>query len=171
MAGRNPKPTALKLLQGNPGRRPINQSEPRPDAGTPDMPEGLSDAAEAEWQRILPILAKMRVLTVADSSTIAGYCQSRADWLEAQAEIALYGITVAEPIVSRAGDVLGERRKKNPAVTVASDAKKMMRAFASDLGLSPASRTRVHSQPEDAKPGQDDVDDLLDEVDPDEKPS
>jgi hypothetical protein len=29
MRGRKPKPTHLKLLEGNPGRRPLNTGEPR----------------------------------------------------------------------------------------------------------------------------------------------
>jgi P27 family predicted phage terminase small subunit len=164
MPGPPPKPTALKLLTGNPGRRRINSKEPQPDRGEPRMPDGLSEEAKTEWKRVIPILSEMGVLTVADGATVAGYCQSRADWLKAQAEIEEYGVTVAEPITNRVGDVVGERRKKNPAVTVASDAKKMMRAFASDLGLSPAARTRVHASPADDKPSnEDDVDRLLSE--------
>lgn len=31
--GRKPKPTALKLLEGNPGKRPINANEPIPPKG------------------------------------------------------------------------------------------------------------------------------------------
>ena len=30
MRGRKPKPTALKLLEGNPGKRRINGTEPKP---------------------------------------------------------------------------------------------------------------------------------------------
>ncbi len=30
MRGRKPKPTRLKLIEGNPGRRPINGQEPKP---------------------------------------------------------------------------------------------------------------------------------------------
>ena len=31
MKGRKPKPTRLKVISGNPGKRPINDSEPDPD--------------------------------------------------------------------------------------------------------------------------------------------
>jgi P27 family predicted phage terminase small subunit len=155
----------LKLLTGNPGRRPLNPAEPKPDSGIPDMPDGLSEAAQAEWNHIAPILLKLGVLTVADGATLAAYCQSRADWLAAQAEIEQYGVTVEEPITNRAGEIVGHRRKKNPAVTVASDAKKLMRAFASDLGLSPAARTRVHAAPgTESQDDEDDVDALLRET-------
>ena len=33
MAGRKPKPTALKKLEGNPGKRKLNTKEPMPGKG------------------------------------------------------------------------------------------------------------------------------------------
>ena len=39
--GRKPKPTALKLLEGNPGKRPINEHEPVPPKGTVKCPTWL----------------------------------------------------------------------------------------------------------------------------------
>ncbi len=35
MRGRRPKPTRIKFLTGNPGKRPLNAGEPRPDPGVP----------------------------------------------------------------------------------------------------------------------------------------
>jgi len=51
--GNRPKPTALKLLQGNPGRRPINKAEPKPKRGIPAMPKWLDafPVAVEEWKR------------------------------------------------------------------------------------------------------------------------
>jgi len=37
MRGRRPKPTRLKMLTGNPGKRPLNGNEPRPAAAVPDV--------------------------------------------------------------------------------------------------------------------------------------
>ena len=33
MAGRKPKPTAIKELEGNPGKRKLNKKEPKPEKG------------------------------------------------------------------------------------------------------------------------------------------
>ncbi|HZK10243.1 MAG TPA: phage terminase small subunit P27 family, partial [Clostridia bacterium] len=33
--GRKPKPTALKVLEGNPGKRPLNKNEPQPERKAP----------------------------------------------------------------------------------------------------------------------------------------
>lgn len=35
MAGRKPKPTAVKKLEGNPGKRKLNTKEPVPAKGMP----------------------------------------------------------------------------------------------------------------------------------------
>ena len=41
--GRKPKPTALKVLEGNPGKRPLNDREPVPPKATLEMP-GVASA-------------------------------------------------------------------------------------------------------------------------------
>ena len=46
--GRKPKPTALKVLEGNPGHRPLNKKEPMPKGKLPRCPEWLEDDAKKE---------------------------------------------------------------------------------------------------------------------------
>ena len=48
-AGRKPKPTAIKELEGNPGKRKLNKKEPKPEKGMPVCPEWLLPEAKAEW--------------------------------------------------------------------------------------------------------------------------
>ena len=48
MAGRKPKPTALKKLEGNPGKRKLNTKEPVPGKGMPDCPKWLLPEAKKE---------------------------------------------------------------------------------------------------------------------------
>ena len=52
MAGRKPKPTALKKLEGNPGKRKLNTKEPMPGKGMPDCPKWLFPEAKKEWERV-----------------------------------------------------------------------------------------------------------------------
>ena len=49
MAGRKPKPTAVKKLEGNPGKRKLNTKEPNPGKGMPDCPAWLLPEAKTEW--------------------------------------------------------------------------------------------------------------------------
>lgn len=44
--GRKPKPTALKMLEGNPGGRPLNTKEPKPEKKAPRCPSWLEDEAK-----------------------------------------------------------------------------------------------------------------------------
>lgn len=85
MAGRKPKPTAVKKLEGNPGKRKLNTKEPVPGKGMPDCPKWLLPDAREEWKRLSEKLNQMGVLTEIDRSAFAAYCQSYARWKEAQA--------------------------------------------------------------------------------------
>ena len=50
--GPKPRPTALRVIDGNPSRRPINASEPAP-AGKVRLPAHLTDEARTLWRRIV----------------------------------------------------------------------------------------------------------------------
>ena len=87
MAGRKPKPTAVKKLEGNPGKRKLNTKEPNPGKGMPECPAWLLPEAKTEWIRLSEKLNQMGVLTEIDRSAFAAYCQSYARWKEAQEHI------------------------------------------------------------------------------------
>ena len=86
MAGRKPKPTALKVLEGDrgKGRRPLNEHEPVPPRGGVKCPSWLLPEAKKEWKRLASSLEAMGVLTMADLTAFAGYCQAYARWKEAE---------------------------------------------------------------------------------------
>ena len=87
MAGRKPKPTAIKKLEGNPGKRKLNTKEPIPAKGMPNCPEWLMPEAKKEWERLADLMNQMGVLTEVDMAAFAAYCQSYARWKEAQVSI------------------------------------------------------------------------------------
>ena len=76
------KPTAIKEASGtldhNPQRR--NHFEPIPPEGVPEPPDHLPDIAKIEWYLVAEILAKMRVLTLADRQMLELYCDTYARW-------------------------------------------------------------------------------------------
>ena len=59
MAGRKPKPTEVKKLEGNPGKRKLNTKEPNPGKGMPDCPAWLLPEAKTEWIRLSEKLNQM----------------------------------------------------------------------------------------------------------------
>ena len=77
MAGRKPKPTALKKLEGNPGKRKLNTKEPVPEKGMPDCPKWLLPEAKEEWKRLCQKLSEMGVLTEIDMAAFAACGEER----------------------------------------------------------------------------------------------
>jgi P27 family predicted phage terminase small subunit len=97
MRGRRPKPTRLKMLTGNPGKRPLNEDEPRPDANIPECPPELGPVARQEWHRLVGELAALRLLTNLDRAALAAYCGAYALWAEATEAIQKYGAMIKSP--------------------------------------------------------------------------
>lgn len=68
MRGRRPVPTRMKVLTGNPGKRPLNEYEPQPEPTIPDCPPQLGPIAREEWDRLIGELASLRIITALDRS-------------------------------------------------------------------------------------------------------
>lgn len=134
MAGRKPKPTSLKVLEGNPGKRQLNQNEPKPDASLPRCPAWLDKEAKREWRRICPFLDQAGLLTQVDRAALAGYCQSYANWMEAEKHIAEEGSTFETP---------NGYQQQTPWVSIAQTNLKNMLKFCTEFGLTPSSRSRI----------------------------
>ena len=70
--GRKPKPTVLKALEGNPGKRALNMNEPNPPKKAPRCPSWLEQEAKKEWRRMGKLLEVTGVLTEMDMTAFAG---------------------------------------------------------------------------------------------------
>jgi P27 family predicted phage terminase small subunit len=151
-----PKPSALKALQGNPGKRPINSSEPKP-TGVPTCPDHLSKAAKKEWKRISKELIACGLLTRVDRAGLAAYCAVHARWAESEEQIQKYGLMVKDP-----SDTGGKRAIPNPFLAIADKALDTMRKYIIEFGLTPASRSRLQltAAPEAPASEWDDFDNL-----------
>ena len=132
--GRKPKPTALKLLEGNPGKRELNQFEPKPTDGMPICPEWLMEDAKEEWYRLAEVMNKMGILSDVDQSAFAVYCQTWARWKEAQEHIDREGSTFE----TDSGQI-----KRNPWVAIANEWQAKLLSVCGEFGLTPSSRSRI----------------------------
>lgn len=79
MRGRPPKPTALRVLQGNPGKRPLPADEPKPE-GPAVRPKFLKGRSRKIWDEFAPIVEKMGLLTSADAMPFARWCVLQAEF-------------------------------------------------------------------------------------------
>lgn len=135
--GPAPKPTNLKILQGNPGKRPLNENEPKYSLSEDSLkpPSYLSKYAKKEWKRIAPLLSKNGLLTEADITSLAGYCQAYHRWIECEKLIRTYGYTDT----TDKGNVI-----QRPEVGAANKALELMLKYGKEFGLTPSSRTSLH---------------------------
>ena len=148
--GRRPKPTKLKILEGNPGKRPLNEHEPKPKPITPACPRWLSPVAKKEWKRIVPELENLGLLTCVDGAALEGYCQSYARWVEAEQFMVKHGTIFKTP----SGYI-----QQVPQVAIAQKYLNIVKAFCGEFGLTPSSRSRV-----DVKASAKDDEDSMDAI-------
>lgn len=76
--GRPRKPTHLKLLHGDDKTHPerINKAEPQPSLGAVKPPWDLSEAGQANWDRMAPDRIRLGVLTPWDVEAFAAFCEA-----------------------------------------------------------------------------------------------
>lgn len=137
--GPPPKPTALKLLNGNAGKHPLNAREPRPTVGTPHCPEWLSEESRRVWKRLVPQLRMMKVLTVVDADALAAYCHTYVRWRDAEDFLSKHGMVY--PIRDDQGRV--KCMQQWPQVSIARNLLLVLRAYQQEFGLTPAARARI----------------------------
>lgn len=118
MAGRPPKPTALKLLQGNPGKRKLPAGEPVSAVGA-ICPAWLGAEAREMWKKWAPIFEGMGCLREADTLAFA-------NWMALQARI-------------KACEEAGE--------ALSLQALKLAQSYAVQFGATPSGRARVSVEP------------------------
>jgi len=136
-------PTAIRIAQGNPAHRPLNDHEPQAIAGAPDLPIDLSERARAFWHALVPILLQLGTLTTADGAGLEMLCQA----LELKA--------MAYESIQRDGIVIesSQGKKSNPAVNIYDKSQKQVRALLGQFGLTPSARAQLKStNPELASP-------------------
>ena len=146
--GPKAKPGWLKGLEGNPGKRPVTNMRLEPTETPPSCPSWLREEAKQEWRRLAPQLARRGLLTELDRTAFACYCQSYADWRQAQQAVEERGAVYVTP--------RGQLRER-PEVAIGQRYLKFARDFGAEFGLSPESRSAF---PPDAFPDEDDESDL-----------
>jgi len=136
MRGRKPKPTAIKVLTGNPGKRHLNAREPRIPSVIPSAPTHLSQLAKIEWRRVIKILSQNGLITQIDRAALAGYCANYARWCELEKEINRSGMEWV--ITTGKGNLV-----QNPIIGMANKSMELMLKFAAEFGMTPSARSRV----------------------------
>lgn len=138
-AGRRPKPTAIRILEGT--QRGPAKREPSMPPGVPPMPERLKvDAVAVEkWQELAGILTKMGVLTTGDGEALATLCEVHSAEQSCLLQLRAGGAVMHTDL----GGV-----KPNPAGPMYRSLVAMKASLLSEFGLTPSSRTKLATQVE-----------------------
>lgn len=173
MPGPSPKPTALRSIEGNRGKRAMNKQEPDPEY-LPDAslvaPAYLSSRAAAVWNEIAPPLQKARLVAVIDVPLLAMACDAIARCRYASSMIGDEAVrpgssaektidvstqaddSAADAVPAAAASSAAPAKERgeslNPWLIVHSMSFKQAFAILREFGVSPAARTRIAIQPQ-----------------------
>jgi len=148
MKGRKPKPTHLKVLEGNRGHRKLEpHREPAPRNPRPRCPHYLRGEARKRFQLLARELYRTGILTIVDTDILAVYCEAYGRWREASAELK----TQTYIIQTTNGNWI-----QNPLVGLVNKAEQQMLKAAEQLGMSPSARSRIRI-PDQAVPSLEDL--------------
>jgi P27 family predicted phage terminase small subunit len=150
--GRKPTPSAIKALEGNPGKRALNEREPRPEKKAPSCPKWLEPEAKKEWRRLAKKMEALGVLTEVDMAAFAGYCQAYARWKQAEERITDRGLVIRTP---------SGYPQQGPYISIAQQYLRLMHQFAEQFGLTPAARSRIIAGNGEGGGSRDEMEDLL----------
>lgn len=137
--GPTPMPDNVRALRGRTSHsKPPTQAVKAPP-GRPTKPTWLDREAKAEWDRVVPMLDRLGVLSVIDRAILATYCSAWSFMRKAEAELQESGLTAR----GREGNPI-----KHPAWQVYREACTLVDTLAKSLYLTPVARLRV-TKPED----------------------
>jgi P27 family predicted phage terminase small subunit len=129
-----PKPTALRLMQGNPGHRPFPRGEPKAAISAPQPPCGLLAAEKRVWNRVAGRLVESKIMTVLDQDALRLYCQAAVRYERAIKAVRKHGIVVSnrfgQPVLSACWQAAQQEAR-------------LMERLLAQFGMTPAGRTRV----------------------------
>lgn len=146
MPGRKPKPTHLKILEGNPGRQKLPKGEPVPVSGLPDCPEFLDEYAKEEWHRLSTGLHALGIFFDVDVGVFAAYCDFYSQWRTAR--------ELLNDLSKKNGKAAGLMMKttndnviQHTLLGIANVARMNMLRCAVEFGLTPSARARLAIEP------------------------
>jgi P27 family predicted phage terminase small subunit len=154
MPGPLPKPAALKLLEGNPGKRALDLSAGvNPQVQIPSAPKHLGAEARKEWKRITPLLEDLGLISGLDRAALALYCQAvgRLSELETAfngmvARHVAGGMDYADAVYQASYSVTPSGyAQQSVIVQLLGKHREQVNRYLMHFGLSPAARGRVQA--------------------------
>ena len=141
--GPPPLPLALRILNGNASKRPLPKDAPRPVARAPRRPAHVTGYARRWWERTVPALVVLGVVSAADRTVLELASSLYDEWRTLGDAIADQGGPTYE-CRTVAGEAM---RRPRPEVAMRARALRELVGLLQELGLTPAARCRVKALP------------------------
>lgn len=132
--GSRPKPTYLKLIAGNPSRRPLNMNEPRPQGNLREAPGWMSATQKAGWDYAIEH-APAGLLKLLDRSVLAVWVVAEDTHRQAAERVSQTGLLVKTPNT--------DTPMQSPYLPIQNKQAMIMIKAAAELGFTPSSRSQI----------------------------
>jgi P27 family predicted phage terminase small subunit len=129
----------LKLRGSKRVTRKREEREVHGPEGTPDRPDWLDADAAQVWDRLVPLLQAMGVLTRIDGNALGRYCRLWSRWRKAEDFIDSRGEMY--PIKDEKGAV--RCFQQWPQVSIANKLAAQLSRLEAEFGMTPSARARI----------------------------
>lgn len=145
MSGPPRTPSHLRLVRGNPSKRPISETEPKPEKRVPPTPKHFNKQ-ERYWFKVLgERLHALGLISVLDGMALELLVGAYIEWRHHRDVLDREGETYKT--VSADGNTL---IRPHPQVAMMVDAWKRVCRMQAEFGMTPASRSKVGGSGEGA---------------------
>jgi P27 family predicted phage terminase small subunit len=134
MAGRKPLPTTVKKIKGTLQKCRTNSREPQPQGDLVEPPTYMTDGAKDAWRYAIDS-APQHLLRRLDMSVLEVWACAADLYRKAQAGLAKTGLLIKAP---KTGVPM-----QSPYLAIANKQAQIMTKAATEMGFTPASRSRI----------------------------
>jgi len=138
MSGRKPKPTWLKIVNGNPGKRPLNTNEPQPVGDLTSAPDWMSPSQKEGWDYAIAHSPR-GLLKLIDRSVLAVWVVAEDTHRQASEKVTEQGLLMT----TKTGELV-----QSTYLPIQNRQALIMMKAGSELGFSPTARARISVPPE-----------------------
>lgn len=141
--GTKPQPTVLRIINGNPSNRPLNQNEPQPRGNLDIPPDWLTETQKENWRYAISH-APPGLLKRLDRSVLTIWVVAEDAYREASQKIAQHGMLIKAP---NTGQPI-----QSPYMAIRNRQSQIIMKAAAEMGFTPSSRSQiqVEQQPSNA---------------------
>jgi len=128
----------LKVLEGNPGKRPLPKNEPKPNPVAPPCPTWVNPEGKKLWKYLAPLLERLGLLSEIDGPAFTAVCQSWGIWVALERQLKKIGRTYQ--YTNKAG---ATNEAERPESKMARNSLELCKTLLTEFGMTPSSRSRI----------------------------